>query len=345
MTRPLLRLLLVLSLGALVAPVADAVAAPLVLPGGADGVLGLASSGNRAYAITGSTSAARPFTLVRISGRKARSLGRFGVPEGLFPDVAAAGGRVVVSWARPAGAGVILESATSQGGGLGSKRTLGGATGPGRLALDGTRPLLAVPDRQGDAAVLDRGAIAGLTATAPEERHLPLDLALDGGRPVVLDLVQTRDASRLQVVGEGVPRAALVTAPRLRFLEGTLAVDAGRTSVAYLASGRAVLATPAAGGWERRVLPGPGGGKGAPAVVRTGGRTLVIYSQRAGGAGELYVATLAGTGATRVRRLTRDPADDALPFAAAAPGGGAFVGWSRSARGGRPASALVERIR
>jgi hypothetical protein len=253
---------------------------------------------------------------------------------------------VVVSWGRQISTGQVYEIARTAGGeGLGAPQTLTSGTGPGRLAIepDGA-PLLAYPDLLGDATLVSAGAETRLTATGPERRHLPLDVAVGAdGRTFVLDLVQTGGSSALVLLGPGAPGAPAVWVPALRDLPATLAIDAGHAYVAYLLNGRAHLAVAPldpAGGWSSRRLPGRGGGAGAPAVVRSGGRTLVAYTQRQPhGRGEVFLA-----GGARVRRLTRTTADERFPFAAASPAGDVFVGWSRGPARRGPSTAVLMRV-
>ena len=234
---------------------------------------------------------------------------------------------------------------------FGDVQPIANGTGPGRLALDPAgAPLLAFPDDDGNTALVGGGvAEERLTATAPEERHLPLDVAADAeGRAFVLDLVQTRTRSELRLLGPQAPAAPVVAIGALRDIRATLAIDNGRAYVAFALNGRAQLAIaaldPGAAWWSRR-LPGRGGASGAPAVLRSGQSTFVAYTQRQRhGRGDVFLAT-EGPNALRIRRLTRTQADERAPFAAAGAGGELYVGWSRGSALRGPAKGVLERLR
>jgi hypothetical protein len=133
--------------------------------------------------------------------------------------------------------------------------------------------------------------------------------------------------------------------PGVREVAATLAAEGDGRWVAYLDRGRARLASAVGTGpWQGERLPGPGGGTGAPAVLRAGGRTLVVYAQRAGGRRDLYLATLGGA-RPRVRRLTATPGEDDTHPLAAARDGAVYVAWARTAAGARRASAAALRVR
>jgi hypothetical protein len=321
--------------------------AAVPLGGAPDGLLALTVSGGVAHAVVGSGDRTQPFALVRSGGRGRSAPQRFGSPGAGFPDVAA--GRddgVVVSWGQRISTGQVYAVAhAAAGGALSAPQTLTSGTGPARLALepDGA-PLLAYPDLFGDATLADGGAETKLTDTAPERRHLPLDVAVDAaGRTFVLDLVQTGASSALVLLGPVAPAAPAVWVPAVRDLPATLAIDGGRAYVAYGVTGRVHLAVAPldpAGTWSSRRLPGRGGGAGAPAVVRSGGRTLVAYTQRQRhGRGDVFLADGAG-----VRRLTRTTADERFPLAAASPTGDVFVGWSRGRALRGPSTAVLTRV-
>jgi hypothetical protein len=346
------------ALPAVVLALALALAAPapaaVTLGGAPGGLRALTVAGGAAYAVVGSGEPAAPLELVRSAGAGRSTLQRFGEPGADFPDLATGlDDAIVVSWAQPVSNGeryMVARSPGAERGALGAPQTLATGTGPGRLALGlSGEPMIAFPDVDGDAALADGvAAEARLTASAPERRHLPLDMVVDGaGRAFVLDLVQTGDSSQLVLLGPDAPTAPAVSVPALRGLPATLAIDGGRAYVAYLLDGHAHLASAPlepGGRWGSRRLPGRGGGAGAPALVRTGARTLVAYTQRQRhGRGDVFLAT-EGPRRLRVRRLTRTRADERLPFAAASPAGDVFVGWSRAATLHGRSKAVVARV-
>ncbi len=121
-------------------------------------------------------------------------------------------------------------------------------------------PLLAFPDDDGNTALGHGVAEERLTATAPEERHLPLDVAADAeGRAFVLDLVQTRTRSELRLLGPQAPAAPAVAVGALRDIRATLAIDQGRAYVAFALNGRAHLAIAALDSRRRVVEPAAAG--------------------------------------------------------------------------------------
>jgi hypothetical protein len=339
--------------GALVGVAAPAHAA-VSLGGTPGGLEALAVSGGAAYAIVDSADASAPFALVRSDGASAGAPRRFGERDAEFPDLASGPGEsLVASWGQSLSNGdryVVAGAPTVPGAAFGAAQPLANGTGPGRLALDAAgTPVLALPDGDGNTTLVRAGVAERLTATAPEERHLPLDVAVgaDGGA-FVLELVQTRTRSELRLLGPGAPAAPVVSIGALRDMRATLAVDGGRAYVAFALDGRARLAIaaldPGAAWWNRR-LPGRGGASGAPAVLRSGGSTLVAYTQRQRhGRGDVFLAT-EGPDPVRVRRLTRTHADEREPYAAAGAGGQLYVGWSRGRALHGPAKAVLQRLR
>jgi hypothetical protein len=292
-----------------------------------------------------------PFRLVRSTGRGVSSIGVFGVRGARFPDVAAAEGSLVVAYGRVTSDGLLYESLLAQARGFRVHATLGQATGPGRLALDGPARLVAFPDLAGDAVLGGRDAAGAprlelLSNSAPERRHLPLELVVRDERMLVLDLVQTATRSELRVVGPGAPAQSVLSVPGVRALAATLAYDGERVYVAYAAGGRAVLAsardTPGAA-WSRRPLAARGGLSGAPAVARVGRRTIVATSERVGGQREIYLTTI-GSAGSRVRRLTRSPGDDLAPQLTVGLDGAVYVGWTRHNGSRSDVTALLERL-
>jgi hypothetical protein len=339
--------------GALVGVVAPAHAA-VPLGGGPGGLEALAVAGGTAYAIVDSGDANAPFALVRSDGATAGAPRTFAERGAEFPDlVSGPGDSLVASWGRPLSNGdryVVAGAPTAPGAPFGAAQPLVNGTGPGRLALDAAgAPLLAFPDADGNTALLSAGVEERMTATAPEERHLPLDVSVDAeGRAFVLELVQTRRRSELRLLGPQAPAGPIVSIGALRDMRATLAIDAGRAYVAFALDGRARLAiaalNPGAAWWNRR-LPGRGGASGAPAVLLTGASTFVAYTQRQlHGRGDVFLAT-EGPGPLRIRRLTRTHADEREPFAAAGAGGQLYVGWSRGDALRGPAKAVLQRLR
>ena len=325
-----MRLLLALLIVAATAPAAGA-ATRLNLSGGPAHAIAAGPQG--AYVVVDSGDPARPFELVRSTGRSRAVIGRFGAREARFPDVAVGGGDVGVVYGRPVSGGVEITFRAVRDGGLGAARPLMHATGPGELALRAGRPLIAYPDLAGDIALGDAPAPPerspyAMTEDAPHTRHLPLDLAIGPRGPLVLDVAQRPGRTELRVLGDGAPARPVLVLGRLRDLEASLAVDGRRVYVAYTAAGRAVLATASGGSrWRRRRMPGRGV-EGAPAVVRRGSSTLVAYSRRVRGGRDIYVARSGGG----TRRLTRGGGDDQAPLAAAF-GGRAYVAWTSVPRG------------
>jgi hypothetical protein len=334
---------------------AGAAHAAVSLGGAPGGLEALAISGGAAYAIVDSGDAGAPFALVRSDGFSAGAPRRFAERGAEFPDLASGpGDSLVVSWGRPLSNGdgyVVAGAPTAPGAAFGAAQPLASGTGPGRLALDAAgTPLLAFPDGDGNTALARGGAAQEpLTATAPEERHLPLDVAVDAeGRAFVLELVQTRTRSELRLLGPQAPAAPVVSIGALRDMRATLAVDAGRAYVSFALDGRAHLAIAGLDGgaaWSSRRLPGRGGASGAPAVLRSAGSTFVAYTQRQRhGRGDVFLAT-EGPGRLRIRRLTRTRADERAPVAAAGAGGELYVGWSRGNALRGPAKGLLQRLR
>jgi hypothetical protein len=328
--------------------------AAVSLGGGPGGLQALAVSGGAAYAIVDSGDASAPLALVRSAGGSAGAPRKFGVRRAEFPDLAAGpGDSLVVAWGQRASNGdgyVVAGAPTAPGAPFGAAQPLASGTGPGQLALDSDgAPVLAFPDILGNAALLRDGRQEGMTATAPEERHLPLDVAVDtDGRAFVLDLVQTRRRSELRLLGPQAPAAPVVSVGALRDMRATLAIEGGRAYVAFALDGRATLAiaalNPSASWWNRR-LPGRGGASGAPAVLRSGNSTYVAYTQRQlHDRGDVFLAS-EGPNPLRIRRLTRTHADEREPFAAAGAGGALYVGWSRGKALRGPAKAMLQRLR
>lgn len=315
------------------------------------GLLALTAGRGQAYAVIGSGDPAVPFRLVRSTGRGASSIGRFGVRSARFPDVAAAGGSLVVAYGRVTSDGLLYESSLLEAQGFGAQSTLGQSTGPARLALDGAARLAAFPNLLGDAVIGGRDAAGApvlelLSNSAPARRHAPLDIAVDDGRVLVLDLVQSSTRSELRVVGPGAPAQALLSVPGVQALAATLAYDGERIYVAYSARGRAVLAsarpTPGAT-WSRRRLVAHGMLAGAPAVARVGLRTIVATSERVDGQREIYVTQIGPAGAFE-SRLTRSRGDDIAPQATVGLDDAVYVGWTRRYRSRSGAAALLERV-
>jgi hypothetical protein len=348
-----MRRLLVVALG-LVLVTASPARAAVSLGGAPGGLKALAVSGGAAYAVVDSRNAAAPFALVRSAGGSAEAPRDFGDAGALFPDLASGpGDSLVASWGRRVSSGelyVVAGVPTVPGATFGSEQPLAAGTGPGRLALDPTgSPLLAFPNSDGDTALVRGAAEERLTASAPEERHLPLDVAVDAeGGALVLELVQTRTHTELRLLGAQAPAAPVVAVGALRDLRATLALDGGRAYVAFVRGGRVHLSIAALdprAAWFSRRLPGRGGGSGTPAVLRTAGSTLVAYTQRQRhGRGDVFLAT-EGPNRLSVRRLTRTRADERTPFAAAGAGGQVYVGWSRGNGLRGPASGVLVRLR
>jgi hypothetical protein len=309
-----------------------AVAALLALAGPApaavrldDGpALALAAAGGQAFAVVESGPPTDPFALVRSSGTAARELRVFGTRGALFPDVAAGpGGRIHVSWGRSISAGEAYFVAT----GVDEGEPMGTGTGPGRLFVGADGPAIAYPDRDGNAALSG----VALTFDAPFRRHL----VLDHEEGYVLDMAQTQRFTELRVVGRDAPRKAVDLGGGLRPLDGTLAVAGGRLYVAYTKRGQAMLASADAAPdaeWSVQELAA-GGITGGAAVVRARGRTVVAFAQR----GDILVHD------GSLERLTRGPALDADPLAAADPETGeVFVAWTRTDRRSNGDTAMLD---
>jgi hypothetical protein len=340
---------------ALVLLIAAPAQATVAIGGQPRGLLGLTASGGAAYAIVSTRDHAAPFALVRTDGRSKSAPQPFGQLGAEFPDVAAGpNDSVLVSWGQPISNGdrfFVSSAPNSSAAQFGPAGPLASGTGPGRLAIDPAgQPVVAYPDGDGDAA-FTRGSDPEerLTATAPELRHLPLDVALDAaGTAFVVDLVQARTRTELRVLGPNAPAAPIVSLRGLKDLSATLAIDAGRAYVGYESNGRihlAIAVLQPGASWFNRRLPGRGGGTGAPAVLRTGNSTFVVYTQRRlHGRGDIYLAT-EGPGPLKARRITRTSTDERLPFAAAGPAGEVFAGWSRGRELRGAATAVVTRLR
>jgi hypothetical protein len=343
------RLLLVLvAAGPLAAPPAAAAAR---LPGGA--VVALAAGRGTAYAVVSSRARARPFRLVRSGGGGASALGAFGSPGAEFADVAAGPAGPVVEFARPSSDGYAYESsAPAAGGGLGAPALLGEGTGPAVLALDGETRAAVFPDDDGDATIarLDPAGQASrtaLTSTGPALRHTPLDAVVAGGRPLVLDRVESGARSELRLLGPDAPSAPVASAPLRRPLDATLARDGERVYVAYRDGARRLVlasAAPRPGAhWSRRRLRVRGRISGAPGVTRVGRRTVVATSERAGRRYRVFLTTVRPAGTSR-RRLSGGGGSDLGPLLASGPDGRAYVAWSHRASGRGTRGAVLRRV-
>lgn len=297
-----------------------------------------------ALAVVDSPDPARPFALVRSSGAGRSAMGTFGTPGVEFPDVASGEGGTFVTWQRPVSGGG--ECSVAPAADLRDATRFTFATGPCRLTVSDGAPLLAFPDRSGDAAIVRGGATTTLTSSAPERRHLAMDAAAGPKGPLVLDLVQRRDRTELHVLGAGAPEGAVVSIGALRHLPATLAAGKDVVAVAFLSRGHAFLATARPGAtWRRRALPGEGRGAGSPGVAVTpDGVVTVAYAQIVGRQREILTYTLEADGSVTADQLTTHPADDRDPFAAAGPGGELYVAWTRRVR--RPAQRIpmLERL-
>jgi hypothetical protein len=303
-----------------------------------------ASSQGRPYSVLDDNSVKGPVRLLRGTSL----LGSFADADAEFPDVAVSRGRATVAWGETISGGQAIFAATADR--LDQPLDLGFATGPGRLSADAGGAVVAFPDRDGDVALVEagppppsRGAYEAvppgsrLTANAPELRHLPLDSAAGPRGTLVLDLVQTRKSTELSVIGPGAPSQPLLRISARRDLEGSMAVDArGGISVAYVSSGRVVLATSRGNRWTRRRLKGSVRTIGAPSVARARGKVVVAYEQR-----DDVRVDVNG----RERPLTGGPGTDSSPLATVDPEtGAAWVGWSHRDGRGR-ATALLSRVR
>jgi hypothetical protein len=314
-------------------------ATPVNLGTGPGGLLALDAANGTAYAVVG-RNGARPFTLLRSSGRARSTLGTFGEPTSRDPDVVARPDGATVVWARAISGGMEYSLASLANGRLGRAEVVASGTGPPRLALIGGLPVIARPDTFGDVAL---GAET-LTGDGIERRHLPLDTTTVGDDTLVLDLAQAPSSATLTVMGSGAPRAPVLRLNRRRDLEGTITADRDRIYVAFRNRGTAYLATAARrpdARWRIEPLPGPGGGAGAPAIARSGGATFVAYSQGRPRRDVFVARVKAGT--RRLTRLTIHPDDDSRPRIAPAPNGQVFVGWTRERRNAASGTALLVR--
>lgn len=319
--------------------------AEVVVARAPEGLAALAAHAGSAYAVVHGSD--DRLTMYRSGGRSATRLGAFGERGGETPALAAGPDGVAVVWARRISGGVemlLADAPQSAGGGFGRTLSLGSATGPPLLAPARDGWNLAFPDRIGDATVMtgageESQAVATLTSTAPERRHLPLALAGHLDEPYVLDLIQSRERSELRLLGRDAPSQAVVAAAGVRGLRGSLWIANGVAYVAYFAHGRAVLAQaeldPGAT-WSRRTLAGPGGGEGAPSVARADGTNYVAYAQRRGGSYDLYL---------NGRAVTSGRDNDLDPRLAATPEGAVFLGWSRRERRSGHQFAVLKRTR
>jgi hypothetical protein len=322
----------------LATPVTAAAAARL--PGASGGLVALAAGHGSAYAVVATRARAKPFRLVRSDGRRATSLGAFGVPGADYADVAAGANGPVTVFARPTTDGYAYEST-----GAGAPERLGEGTGAPVLTLDGMTRIAAYPDEDGDAALSRDGAAMTLTSTGPVLRTTPLDIA--GDAPLVLARVQSRTRSQLRVLGPGAPAAPVVSVPGLRPLEASITRDRDGVHVAYRTGARRLVLASAglrAGArWSRRRLRVRGPLNGAPAVARAGSRTIVATSQRVGRRYRIFLTTVRPGGAV-LRRLTRSPGSDLAPLAATGPDGRVYVAWTHRPRGRARRAAVLRRV-
>jgi hypothetical protein len=297
---------LVLAACALVAAPARA-AEPVVLGKGPGGLLALGAQDGTAFAVLGTKDAARPFAVVRSSGKGAGAPRAFGQPGAEVPDIAGS----VLAWQREISSGLTYSVDT----GAAPPVARGIGSGPPQIAQDAGTTVLAYPDLVGDVTLqVGTAPPVTLTADAPEHRHLPLDVASENGRPLVLDLDQRRTDATLRVLGDGAPTAPVLATGR-EDLQGTLAIEGDHVYVAYRHAGRAYLADadrrPDAR-WTTRKLSGEG--PGAPAVGRAGGHTFVAFAR-----GEsIYLDG---------ERLGPGGRPQMVPDGR----GGVFVGWTRDA--------------
>lgn len=335
------RLTLPLAAAALLATPAP-VSAAARLPGASGGLVALAAGPGSAYAVVSTRARGKPFRLVRSDGRRATSLGAFGVPGADYADVAAGAAGPLTVFARPTSDGYAYEST-----GFGMSALLGDGTGAPVLALDGTTPIAAYPDDDGDVAVSRDGSTTALTSTGPALRNTPLDAVVTNGSPLVLARVQSGRRSQLRVLGPGAPAAPVVSVRGLRPLEATITRDAGRISVAYRdGARRLVLASVAespAARWTYRRLRVRGALNGAPAVARSGRRTFVATSQRVGRHPRVFLTTVGPAGASAVR-LTRAGGSDLAPLAAAGPDRRLYVAWTHRPGGRARRGAMLRRV-
>lgn len=334
---------LTLSLAAAVLLAAPAAApAATRLPGANGGLVALAAGPGAAYAVVSTRARAKPFRLVRSDGRRATSLGAFGVPGADYADVAAGAAGPLTVFARPTTDGYAYESS-----GFGASALLGDGTGAPVLALDGTSRIAAYPDDDGDVAVSRDGSATPLTSTGPALRNTPLDAVVTGGSPLVLARVQSGSRSQLRVLGPGAPAAPVVSVRGLRSLEATVTRDRERIYVAYRdGARRLVLASAAASPtarWSLRRLRARGTLNGAPAVARRGLRTFVATSQRVGRHYRVFLTTVGPAGAF-LERLTHAGGSDLAPLAAAGPDGRLYVAWTHRPGGRARRGAVLRRV-
>jgi hypothetical protein len=319
----------------------------------------LAGRDGDAYAVVDVTSRRHAFALVSTSGRSWSREALFGAPGDVFPDVAAGGDEPVVSWLAPISGGSWMQAAPLSG--LAAPLQLGVATGPGRLMAPGGEPVIAAPDRIGDAVLFSAGATTPLTDDAPRVRNVPLGAVEDGTRTLVLDLTQAAeqsylpkegyDAARpgrstLRVLGDDAPRALVTSVRRVAHIFAAIAAADGRIAVTYVdPRGRIMLATadwePGAR-WSRRSLGRPERVVDAPAVAIDGARTYVVTARSGRGGSDAFV-TIRSPAGTRTRRLGRTAVSEREPQAAAT-SGRVYAGWSaQHATGER--RAVVRRVR
>lgn len=312
------------------------------LPGASGGLVALAAGPGSAYAVVSTRARAKPFRLVRSDGRRAASLGAFGVPGADYADVAAGAAGPLVVFARPTTDGYAYEST-----GFGASALLGEGTGAPVLALDGTTRIAAFPDDDGDAALSRDGSTTTLTSTGPALRNTPLDAVVAGGSALVLNRVQSRGRSQLRVLGPGAPAAPVVSLPGLRSLEASITRDDEGVYVAYRDGARRLVLASAAPGpgarWSRRRLRVRGTLNGAPAVARVGLRTIVATSQRVGRRYRILLTTVGPAGAF-LDPLTRAGGSDLAPLAATGPDGRLYVGWTHRSGGRARRTAVLRRV-
>ena len=182
-------------------------------------------------------------------------------------------------------------------------------------------PVVAYPDDDGD-VVLGRPP-RPLTQTGPLLRHAPLD-ATDG--PLILDLARSRPRTELRVLGPG--------ARRPRRLRRRSALHRGddrarrRPSLRRVPRGEPAHARLGARPTPRPLVappsPHPRPAHGAPAVARTGLRTVVATSQRVNGTLRDLPHHRRPRG--HVPRSPHQPArSDLAPLAATGPDGRVYV--------------------
>ena len=289
-------------------------------------VVALAAGPGAVYSVVGTGNRNVPFRLTRGS----RPLATFGSRGAEYADVAVGPDGPVTVFARPTSTGFAYEAGLAR---------LGEGTGPPVLTLDGAAPVVAFPDDDGDVVL---GA-SPLTQTGPLLRHAPLDVT-DG--PLILDLARSRTRTELRVLGPGAPAAPVVSAAGLRPIEATIARDDHRLYVAYRAGNRLTLASAPAtpqGRWSRRRLRTRGPLNGAPAIARTGLRTVVATSQRVNGTYAIFITT-AGPAGTFLDRLTIPRGSDLAPLAATGPDGRVYVAWTHRQKGRARRTAKLRRV-